>query len=135
MTGGVTNLGLCQMSSRIWCILHGEVNSLSVPFVGTQTVDQLKEAIKTAKRPRLDHIAANELNLYKINIAELDGKRRDERIEEELKKDDFHPLHETEELSETYGQGLPHGNGMVHILVMPPRGESQRYTRGYPVPC
>jgi Crinkler effector protein N-terminal domain len=53
---------------ELFCLIVDEDNPFSVEIKSTATVDKLKKAIKTEKQPALDHIAANELNLFKVKI-------------------------------------------------------------------
>src|ERR1700761_9308901 len=47
-------------------------SSFSVTIQSSKTVDDLKDAIKEKKKPRLDHIDADELTLYKVSIPDDD---------------------------------------------------------------
>ena len=41
--------------------------SFAVEILPSKTVGQLKKAIKEQKAPRLDHIAADKLDIYKVS--------------------------------------------------------------------
>ena len=48
------------------------------------TVGHLKDAIKEKKKPRLDHIAADELTLYKVSIP--DGKNLEQSAQQAIRE-------------------------------------------------
>src|ERR1700761_1254678 len=48
------------------------------------TVGHLKDAIKEKKKPRLDHIAADELTLYKVSIT--DGKNLEQSAQQAIRE-------------------------------------------------
>src|SRR5258707_10246349 len=83
VAGGVTNFGLHQMPD-IFCIVNGDHAAFPVTFDAAQTVGRLKKAIKAEKSPELNDIAADKLQLYQLDIDELDKTKRNERIKEKL---------------------------------------------------
>ena len=58
-----------------FCLIVGEDNPFSVEIKPAATVDKLKDAIKAKKQLALDYIAANELNLFKVEIP-MGNKRK-----------------------------------------------------------
>src|SRR5260221_7606410 len=54
--------------SAIWCILENETAAFPVTVSETQTVAQLKKAIKAEKQITLAHVDANILALYRVNF-------------------------------------------------------------------
>ena len=59
-------------------------SSFSVTIQSSKTVDDLKKAIKEEKKPRLDHIAADELTLYKVSIP--DGKNLEQSAQQAIRE-------------------------------------------------
>src|ERR1700761_2594701 len=59
-------------------------SSFSVTIQSSKTVDDLKDAIKEKKKPRLDHIAADELTLYKVSIP--DGKNLEQSARQAIRE-------------------------------------------------
>jgi len=49
------------------CWILGDRNPFMVAILPSKTVDYLKDTIKKKKQPALDHIAADELNIWKVN--------------------------------------------------------------------
>jgi len=43
-------------------------NPFSIVISPDQYVDELKQAIKKRMQPKLDHVAANELGVYKVGV-------------------------------------------------------------------
>jgi len=50
----------------LWGHLEGENNTFSITVDKDLFIDHLKEAVKAKKAPRLDHLAADELVIYKL---------------------------------------------------------------------
>ena len=108
---------------NIFCIVYGDNAAFPVTFDAAQTVGELKEAIKVKKHNMMANIDADELELYRLDIAERDREKRNRRIEEVLlKKPD--PLYSTDEMGDLYPPSAPPVKGMIHILVILPQGES-----------
>ncbi|KAF9078942.1 hypothetical protein BGX23_005644, partial [Mortierella sp. AD031] len=55
---------------NLFCLVNGEAssNAFSIKIPSTDTVDDLKDLIKTKKAPRFDDVAADELTLWKVSI-------------------------------------------------------------------
>jgi len=54
----------------LFCIVDGEAasNTFSIKIPSSDTIDDLKEAIKIKKTPRFDDVAADELVLWRVSI-------------------------------------------------------------------
>ncbi|ORZ07520.1 hypothetical protein BCR41DRAFT_159887 [Lobosporangium transversale] len=50
---------------RIYCIVAREATSFPVNIPSDRSVGELKQAIKAAKKPELDHVAADKLTLWR----------------------------------------------------------------------
>ena len=58
----------------LFCLVHGEPasNAFPVKIPQTDTVSELKNLIKMEKVPEFNHVAANKLVLWKVNIPTSD---------------------------------------------------------------
>ncbi|GJJ71645.1 hypothetical protein EMPS_03995 [Entomortierella parvispora] len=52
----------------LFCLIDGEASPFSVKASPHDTVDDLKNLIKTKKTPRLDALAADELTLWRVSL-------------------------------------------------------------------
>jgi hypothetical protein len=61
------------------CFIHEPSRIFSVVISKVATADELKDAIKKKVAPKLDHIAASDLDLWKasIPVADLDTRKGD----------------------------------------------------------
>lgn len=101
----------------IFCIIQGKKVPFSVKISPNATVDELKKWIKEKKKLKLDHIAADELTLYRIDAAGSTGKERlaaVQAVQEDL-PDAFDPV---DRLVELYPSSPP--EEMIHVLVKYP---------------
>jgi len=55
-----------EMSLTCWIPGLGDANAFPVYAMRSQTVGHLKIAIKKMKEPSLNHIAADQLEIYKV---------------------------------------------------------------------
>jgi hypothetical protein len=99
----------------IFCVVVDNSSPFPVDISPHKTVGHLKKAIKLEKQPDFDKFAADNLDLYLINLA-YDGSLI-EKTEELLAS--HSPLNPTDKLSAVF-QGPPE-DGIVHILVKPPQ--------------
>jgi len=67
----------CQMAYTLFCIVPGDKNLFSVKVDETQTVDELKKAIKSENSHKFENVDAYELTLHQIEI-NLDVSNEDE---------------------------------------------------------
>jgi len=109
------------MSYTIWCFIVGETAPVLVEIDQTKLVTHLKDDIKNKATPKLDAFAAHELTLYKIKEFKLEkfDKHAVQEISQNLSEQTS--LKPWNKLSEIEG-GFP--EGMLHILIEPPAGES-----------
>jgi len=117
------------MSYKIFCILRGGRPAFSVKIDKTETVDDLKEAIKTKVTQALDGVEANALTLYQVNIDASDMEKA--IVEAEIR---FQGLKNLTRLSEAKTlEGVigssPPPIERIHILVQAP-GSKSIYCRG-----
>ncbi|ORZ16079.1 hypothetical protein BCR41DRAFT_60014 [Lobosporangium transversale] len=63
---------------RIYCIVEGEATSFPVRIFPDCSVGELKQAIKAAKKPELDHVAADKLTLWRAVNPKRD---RDDKVD------------------------------------------------------
>ena len=121
------------MDYTIFCVLPDDKPAFPVEIQSTQTVGALRGAIKLEMARTLhtcDPVDARDLRLYHINV-KFDESSKEEHLEEVRKI--FLDLSNREPLREWHGlskinDGFP--EGVLHILVVPPPGESI-YSRAY----
>ena len=70
------------MLHTLSCIVIGETTAFPVDIDETQTVGELKDAIKEKKQVALKAIDANKLTLYRAIVNESDYKQKQTRINE-----------------------------------------------------
>lgn len=96
---------------NIFCIIaEGEIpflvkNPFSVKIPSNATVDELKKKIKEERKPKLDHIAADELMLYRVDIKldiQTTQSSMNELVEQTIRGLDGDPLNPVFELSDYY---------------------------------
>jgi len=114
------------MPYTLFCIALDGKDLFSVKVDETQTVDELKKAIKEQNAPEFDHLTAFKLTLYR---AEVDSSYNRQKRIDELGRlfqnlNECTPLTEEEQLlSELFG-GSPPERKKYYILVVPPQSES-----------
>jgi len=99
----------------IFCVVFNKISPFPVVISPHKTVGHLKKEIKLERQPDFDKFAADNLDLYLINLA-YDGSLI-EKAKELLAS--HPPLNPTDKLSAIF-RGLPE-DGIVHILVRPPQ--------------
>jgi Crinkler effector protein N-terminal domain len=107
----------------LFCVVIGETTPFPVTIGGTQSVGELKGAIKKKAEPELDAFDAHTLILYRIDV---DGPNKHEYISK-MQEVFQNPSSNAElgpfdKLRDHYQPPGP-PDQMVHILVQPPRGE------------
>ncbi|ORZ08567.1 hypothetical protein BCR41DRAFT_146441 [Lobosporangium transversale] len=96
------------------CIVEGEATSFPVEIFCDKSVGMLKQAIKVAKKPELDHAAADKLTLYKVSIPDEDKTVVESEI---VSKETLVPA--SMELWEIFNSELPRKT--IHVFVKPPQ--------------
>jgi len=132
VAGGVLNLdphqtypSCCQMAYTLFCIVPGDKTLFSVKVDETQTVDELKKAIKNENPHKFENVDAYELTLYRV---EVDQPHEKQKRNDELKRsfqnlDECTELDEEQQLSKYFGESPPVGK-KYYILVVPPQRKS-----------
>jgi len=115
------------MSYKIFCILPGGHPAFAVNIKQTETVSNLKDAIRVNTEPELDGIDADSLSLYHINVGALDMEKAIVEVEgifQGLSTSEniewLNPIKTLESIFEASGPPLD----KIHILVLVPGGES-----------
>ncbi|KAF9084098.1 hypothetical protein BGX29_002746, partial [Mortierella sp. GBA35] len=107
---------------NIFCLVDGEgtSNAFPVKIASTDTVDDLKEHIKTKKSPEFADIAPDKLTLWRVLIPEDD---EDDEIPILLDtRPEKKKLKATNKLSKVFGTSVPEDT--IHIIVQrPPQGD------------
>ncbi|KAG0349895.1 hypothetical protein BG005_010571 [Podila minutissima] len=99
----------------LFCLVDGEAmsNAFSIKIPSSDTVDDLKDQIKTKKAPEFDDIAADKLALWRVSIkddsdddipSELDSVPEKRRLKVTTK---LSKAFETELPEDTIGPALP----------------------------
>jgi len=109
------------MKYTLWCLVFGQDTVFSVKVDETQTVDELKDAIKKKNKPKFNDIAAPELKLYKLTFDENQSELEDmEEGRFDLNKKQ--PLHPMDELTGIFSDTV--NIKLVHVLVVRLRSKS-----------
>ncbi|KAF9081292.1 hypothetical protein BGX29_004602, partial [Mortierella sp. GBA35] len=104
---------------NLFCLVNGEAssNAFSIKIPSTDTVDDLKDLIKTKKAPRFDDVAADELTLWKVSIPVVPAnKHRPIVLNEFLEA--ATELDPTDDVSDVFEDKLP--KKTIHIIVQRP---------------
>ncbi|KAF9114040.1 hypothetical protein BGX30_006735, partial [Mortierella sp. GBA39] len=107
----------------LFCLVDGEAtaNAFSVKIPSNDTVDDLKELIKTKKSPEFDDIAADKLTLWRVSIPDDDDDDEVPILLDSVSTEDKKKLRATRELSEVFTDKLP--KSTIHIIVQRPPQE------------
>jgi hypothetical protein len=105
------------------CFVDGDLQDQTFPVevLKTKNVGILKDLIKEKKAPRLDHVAASELNLFLVSESFL--------IDDLASKQpptNGTPLRPNKKLSSLFADDLSEDD--LHIWVKAPPGMSPRYS-------
>ncbi|KAG0012100.1 hypothetical protein BGZ82_002729 [Podila clonocystis] len=106
----------------LFCLCDGEStsNAFSVKVATTDTIDDLKEAIKVKKTPKFDDIATDELTLWRVSVPVIAAEKHDAVALHAL--DSKEELLPTDELSDVFTETPP--KKTIHIIVQrPPQGD------------
>ena len=114
------------MVYTLWCLVLGDKTTFSVKVDGTQTVDELKEAIKNQALHKFENVDAYELTLYRVEGDQSctwqeridEFERLSQNLNEGTKLGDVE-----QQLSEIFGESPPKGK-KYYILVVPPQCKS-----------
>ncbi|ORZ12933.1 hypothetical protein BCR41DRAFT_98142 [Lobosporangium transversale] len=105
---------------KIFCIVEGEATSFPVNTLSNRSVGELQQAIKAAKKPELDHVAADKLTLYKVSIPD-EGKTI---VESEIESKEALAI-ASKKLGNIFNSKLP--DETIHIFVkLPPQETSEQ---------
>ncbi|KAG0250491.1 hypothetical protein BG011_008312 [Mortierella polycephala] len=99
-----------------FCLVNGESASkaFSVEISSTDTIDDLKDAIKVKKTPKLDDIAADELTLWSVSIPIIDADKHKTISLDVLNSKTKEELLPSDELSEVLDNNPP--KKTIHII-------------------
>ena len=114
-----------EMPYKIFCMIIGHDSTIPVNINETETVDDLKKAIKEENKPELDACAADALTLFRVGIEIAKSGDKRTRIEE-LKRlsrnlNEDEALDEEAQISTILGKNPPEKD---YILVRLPEGQS-----------
>ena len=104
--------------ATLFCLAYGEPSGRAFPvkIERGESVGVLKELFKEEKKPALDHIPADALDLWQVAIPEGDNEGFKNFVLEDSKK-----LCPMREISSMFGGDPPRGH--IHIIVKVPRGK------------
>jgi len=114
------------MSYKIFCILPGGRPAFPVNIKQTETVGDLKKAIRGEADNELDGIDAHALSLYHINVGALDMQKAIVEVEDifqGLSTSENRWLNPITTLESIFGASGP-PRDKISILVLVPGGES-----------
>jgi hypothetical protein len=102
------------------CLLLGSDSSevFEVKILKTEKVSFLKDLIKEKQSPRLNHVVASELTVWKVSLPE-------DTITPELTVDGIKALRSVEKISSVFGEALVDEH--IHILVQAPTGALHKH--------
>lgn len=103
----------------LFCLVDGESTPFPVKIEFTETIGDLKKAIKDEQTPDFDDITAKALSLWKVSIPVVPKKERKEiSLADVLSKEE---LDETDDVSDIFDEKPP--KKTIHVIVQrPPRG-------------
>ncbi|KAG0059739.1 hypothetical protein BGZ89_000156 [Linnemannia elongata] len=104
----------------LFCLVDGEgtSNAFSVKIASTDTVDDLKEHIKTKKSPEFDDIAADKLTLWSVSIPDDDDDDEIPIVLDNVNNKDKKKLRATRGLLEVFLDKPP--KNTIHVIVQRP---------------
>ncbi|KAG0069968.1 hypothetical protein BGZ92_004574, partial [Podila epicladia] len=98
------------------CVVDGESISFPVKIESTETIGDLKDAIKTALSPQFDDIAAKDLTLWRVSISLVPLKDRKPIILKQI--DSAEELDPGNDISDEFEERPP--KKTIHIIVQRP---------------
>jgi len=104
----------------LFCLVDGEAtsNAFSVKILSSDTVDDLKDLIKTKKAPRFDDVAADELTLWRVSILITRDNSEIPILFNNIAKEEKEKLHPADDLSDIFDEKPP--KKTIHIIVQRP---------------
>ena len=112
------------MDYALFCVLPDGKPTFAVAIPKTQTVAKLKDAIKSKIPLSLNAIEARDLTLYEIDLDGSDTKYIEEVKNLVRKLDDLHQLNQLDLLDMVFPEPPNPRDQKIHILVVPPPGET-----------
>ncbi|KAF9993675.1 hypothetical protein BGZ80_008061 [Entomortierella chlamydospora] len=107
---------------KLYCIVEDDSNAFPVNILSNESIGDLKKAIKTAKKPDLDNIAADNLTLWKANIPIVkDTNYR--KVVDDVKKDRNNKMGPADFVNKHIPKVLPK---MIQIVVELPQRVRKR---------
>ncbi|KAK5822985.1 hypothetical protein F5H01DRAFT_401412 [Linnemannia elongata] len=106
----------------LFCLADGEgtSNAFSIKIASTDTVDDLKERIKTKKSPEFDDIAADKLTLWRVSIQVVSANKHKPILLNEI--DSPTELDPTDDLSDVFEETPP--KKTIHVILQRPPPEA-----------
>jgi Crinkler effector protein N-terminal domain len=126
VAGGTLNPALHRCHEpRVHLLVIGETTQFPVKIDKTESVDELKKAIKKEKEHRLDAFAAYSLKLYQVQLDKSLNKheRTSELARLSQNLNNCTELDEEDQLSKIFGEGAPDGK-KYYTIVQLPTGQS-----------
>ncbi|KAG0334544.1 hypothetical protein BG004_000363, partial [Podila humilis] len=115
----------------LFCVVDGEATLFSVKVASTDSVHDLKKAVKAAKAPRFDDVAADELILWHISIRIPPPKERGPFVLNEAESPT--ELDPSDDISEVFPE-IPFKK-TIHVIVQrPPPDHAQSPTHPITIP-
>ncbi|KAG0071922.1 hypothetical protein BGZ92_004149 [Podila epicladia] len=102
----------------LFCLVDGEAAPFSIRIASSDTVDDLKKAIKTEKTNAFEGVDANNLILWSVSIPVSDDDDDDDEVPvyiDNIPKDGKKKLKATRELHGVFGDEA--AKNMIHIIV------------------
>ncbi|KAG0327520.1 hypothetical protein BGZ99_007478, partial [Dissophora globulifera] len=100
----------------LFCLVDGESTPFPVKIESSESVGELKKAVKAEKAPEFDDVAADKLTLWHVSIPVLAKAERKEisLIDVQSKEE----LDETDDVSDVFAVQPP--KKTIHIIVQRP---------------
>ncbi|KFH69284.1 hypothetical protein MVEG_04099 [Podila verticillata NRRL 6337] len=100
----------------LFCLVDGEATPFSIKILSSDTIDDLKKAIKAEKTNELSDVDANMLTLWRVSVPVVPKKERKQiSLVNVLSKEE---LDETDDISDVFDKMLP--KKTIHIIVQRP---------------
>ena len=112
------------LMAYVWCFLIADYSIFPVDYDTIQTVGHLKKAIKEEKKQTLANVEADALILYRVDFELSNDEKHLEQVKEFRPELNQHnKLKSWHTLSQVFRE-LVLPESTIHILVIPPEGES-----------
>ena len=104
--------------ATLFCLVYGQPSKRAFPvkIERGESVGVLQELVKEKKKPTLDHVPADALDLWQVSILQVDDEGLNDFV-----LDDSKMLRSTREISSVF-EGDPL-RGHIHIIVRVPGGK------------